>query len=95
MLGNFNQSQSSGKTSNSISKVFVKNIPFSWDERKLREKFRQAGHIEYAEIKMKDGKSRGCGLIRFSSPQQAQKAVELFNGSRFDSRTLDVKLDTY
>jgi heterogeneous nuclear ribonucleoprotein M len=52
-----------------------KKIPFSWDERKLKEKFRQAGHIEYVEIKIKDGKSRGCGLIRFSNSEQANKAV--------------------
>ena len=54
---------------------FKKKIPFSWDERKLKEKFRQAGHIEYVEIKIKDGKSRGCGLIRFSNSEQANKAV--------------------
>lgn len=64
-LSNLNGSRSSnGNSNNSISKIFVKNIPFSWDERKLKEKFRQAGHIEYVEIKQKDGKSRGCGLIR-------------------------------
>ena len=66
---------SSGSSSNQISKIFVKNIPFSWDERKLKEKFRQAGSIEFADIKIKDGKSRGCGLIRFATPEQAQKAV--------------------
>lgn len=91
-LSNLNGSRSSNGN-NSISKIFVKNIPFSWDERKLKEKFRQAGHIEYVEIKVKDGKSRGCGLIRFSNSDQANKAVELFNGSRFEGRTLEVKLD--
>jgi hypothetical protein len=50
-------------------------LPFSWDERRLKEKFRQAGSIEYAEVKQKDGKSRGCGMIRYSFPDQALKAV--------------------
>ena len=50
-------------------------IPFSWDERKLKEKFRQAGLIENVDIKMKDGKSRGFGLIRYATPEQANKAV--------------------
>lgn len=91
LLGNLNTNMP--KTNCTISKVFVKNIPFSWDERKLKEKFRQAGNIEFVEIKHRDGKSRGCGLIKFASPEQAQKAVELFNGSRFEGRTLEVKLD--
>jgi len=95
LLNNYNgnQSKASCSSNNTISKIFVKNIPFSWDDRRLKEKFRQAGQIEHAEIKSKDGKSRGCGLIRFSSPEQAVKAVELFNGSRFEGRTLEVKLD--
>ena len=50
-------------------------IPFSWDDRRLKEKFRQAGQIEEAEIRMREGKSRGCGTIRFAYQDQAIKAV--------------------
>jgi len=60
---------------NLISNPINFKIPFSWDERRLKEKFRQAGLIEQVDIKMRDGKSRGCGLIRFSNPDQAVKAV--------------------
>lgn len=84
---------SSSKSHN--SKVFVKNIPFSWDDRRLKEKFRQAGQIEEAEIRMFQGKSRGCGLIRFAYTDQAKKAVELFNNARFEGRTLEVKIDEF
>lgn len=90
---NDNQHKHSSHSRNTISKVFVKNIPFSWDERKLKEKFKQAGYVEHADIKMKEGKSRGCALIRYSTPDQAVKGVELFNGSRFDGRTLEVYID--
>lgn len=82
-----------GSSRNTTCKVFVKNIPYSWDERKLKEKFRRAGCIEYAEVKMKNGKSQGCGLIRFTNSDQAVKGVELFNGSRFEGRSLQVNLD--
>lgn len=58
--------------------LFLIKFPFSWDERKLKEKFRLAGAIEYVEIKHRDGKSRGCGIIKFSSPNEAQKAVGMF-----------------
>ncbi len=44
----------------------------------MKEKFRQAGTIEYVEIKHRDGKSRGCGLIKFNSPNEAQKAVGMY-----------------
>lgn len=90
---NGNHSSSNRSSTNNISKVFVKNIPFTWDSRKLKEKFRQAGNIEYAEIKTRNGQSRGCALVRYSTPDQAVKGVELFNGSRFEGRTLEVNLD--
>lgn len=91
---NYNQSRSSGSRSrNTIKQIFVKNIPFSWDKTKLKDKFRSAGRIEHVDIKMKDGKSRGCALIHFETPDHAVKAVELFSGSRFDGRTLEVNLD--
>lgn len=91
---NYSSNGSSSRSSkNTISKVFIKNIPFTWDSRKLREKFRQAGDIEYAEVKQRNGQSRGCALIRYSTPDQAVKGVELFNGSRFEGRTLEVNLD--
>lgn len=88
-----NNSNGLARNDAAISKVFIKNIPFTWDSRKLKDKFRQAGTIEFAEIKQKNGQSRGCALIRYSTAQQALKAVELFNGSRFEGRTLDVNLD--
>ena len=54
---------------------FKIKIPFSWDDRRLKEKFRQCGQIEEAEIRMRDGKSKGCGTIRFTNTAQAVKAV--------------------
>jgi heterogeneous nuclear ribonucleoprotein M len=66
---------------------FTYNIPFLYST-KSNESF-----FDFVEIKHRDGKSRGCGLIKFSTPDQAMKAVELFNGSRFEGRTLEVKLD--
>jgi hypothetical protein len=31
--------------------------------------------IEQVDIKQKDGKSRGIGTVRYSTPDQAEKAV--------------------
>jgi hypothetical protein len=45
-------------------------MPISWDDRKLREKFCSAGRIDSVEIKAK-----GNGLIRYSTNDQAKKAV--------------------
>ena len=60
---------------NTISRVFVKNIPFGWDERRLRDKFRSAGSIEFAEIKSRDGRPNGFAVVKFYSPSDAEKAV--------------------
>lgn len=34
----------------------------------------------FAEIKMENGKSKGCGAVRFDSPESAEKACRIMNG---------------
>ena len=54
----------------------------------MKEKFRQAGNIEFVEIWKKDGRSRGCGIIKFSSSSEAQKAVGKLNGKKINDLML-------
>ena len=41
-----------------------------------------AGDIRFAEIQMKDGRSNGCGSVRFHSPEGARRAVSILWGRR-------------
>ncbi|GAB5572484.1 myelin expression factor 2 isoform X1 [Prionailurus iriomotensis] len=56
------------------------------------EQWRQC-HVMFAEIKMENGKSKGCGTVRFDSPESAEKACRIMNGIKISGREIDVRLD--
>lgn len=44
----------------------------------LKETFKAAGEVQYAEIKKdNDNKSRGFGIVRFTHPDEARRAVSI------------------
>ncbi|XP_018106770.1 myelin expression factor 2 L homeolog isoform X1 [Xenopus laevis] len=73
--------------------IFVRNLPFDLTWQKLKEKFNQCGRVMFAEIKMENGKSKGCGTVRFDCPETAEKACRLMNGMKINGREIDVRLD--
>ncbi|XP_036910463.1 myelin expression factor 2 isoform X4 [Sturnira hondurensis] len=75
------------------NQIFVRNLPFDLTWQKLKEKFSQCGHVMFAEIKMENGKSKGCGTVRFDSPESAEKACRTMNGIKISGREIDVRLD--
>uniref|UniRef100_A0A286XTA4 Myelin expression factor 2 n=1 Tax=Cavia porcellus TaxID=10141 RepID=A0A286XTA4_CAVPO len=50
-------------------------------------------HVMFAEIKMENGKSKGCGTVRFDSSESAEKACRIMNGIKISGREIDVRLD--
>ncbi|MEE6514084.1 hypothetical protein FKM82_022073 [Ascaphus truei] len=73
--------------------IFARNLPFDLTWQKLKEKFNQCGRVMFAEIKMENGKSKGCGTVRFDCPETAEKACRLMNGIKINGREIDVRLD--
>lgn len=73
--------------------IFVRNLPFELTWQKLKEKFSQCGRVMFAEIKMENGKSKGCGTVRYDSPETAEKACRLMNGIKINGREIDVRID--
>ncbi len=51
------------------------------------------GIVQYADIKMENGKSKGCGVVRFDSPETAERACRTMNGYRLSGREIDVRID--
>jgi RNA recognition motif-containing protein len=39
--------------------------------------------------------SRGYGTVRYETPEEAEAAIEQFNGSELEGRTLSVRLDKW
>ncbi|XP_072889271.1 myelin expression factor 2 [Hemitrygon akajei] len=73
--------------------IFARNLPYDLTWQKLKEKFSQCGHVIFAEIKMENGKSKGCGIVRFDSPEVAEKACRMMNGTKINGREIDVRMD--
>lgn len=73
-------------------KLYVGGLPYSTNEEAVKEYFSQAGTVESATIitdKM-SGRSKGFGFVEMSTDEEAQKAIEMFNGKDFDGRSLTV-----
>ncbi|XP_038139314.1 myelin expression factor 2 [Cyprinodon tularosa] len=73
--------------------IFVRNLSYDLTWQKLKDKFSHCGHVMFAEIKMENGRSKGCGTVRFDSPESAEKACRMMNGTKINGREVDVRID--
>jgi RNA recognition motif-containing protein len=86
--------ESLGIDGNLIPKVFVSNLDFRVDDKKLKEIFRLAGRVLVAEVnKDKEGKSRGHATVEFEHPVEAVQAISMFNNQQLFERRMHVKMD--
>ena len=72
-------------------KLFVGNLPWSVDDRKLKELFSSYGDVEEAVV-IKDKfskRSKGFGFVTFSEDEAADKAVEEMNNKSVDGREIN------
>ena len=73
-------------------KLFVGGLSYATTEATLKETFSQAGTVESAAVitdKM-SGRSKGFGFVEMSSEEEAQKAIEMFNGKEIDGKNVTV-----
>jgi RNA recognition motif-containing protein len=82
------------KGENMEVKLYVGNLSFSTSDDDLRELFAQAGTVKSATvIKDRDtGQSRGFAFVEMDSQVEAEKAISMFNGYKFENRELKVNL---
>jgi cold-inducible RNA-binding protein len=74
------------------TKLFVGNLPFSATGTELEGLFGQVGRVTSANV-ISDkfsGQSRGFGFVEMDSAQEAQTAIEKFNGYQLQGRALTV-----
>ncbi|KAM7531663.1 hypothetical protein LguiB_035073 [Lonicera macranthoides] len=75
------------------SNVYVKNIDDDITDEELREHFSQCGTITSARLMRDDkGMSKGFGFVCFSTPEEANKAVNTFHGYMFHQKPLYVAI---
>ena len=73
-------------------KLYVGGLPYATTDTELKDAFSQAGAVSSAVIIMDrmTGRSKGFGFVEMTSDDDAQKAIDLWNGKDFGGRTLTV-----
>lgn len=76
--------------------IVVQGIPWAYTWRELKDMFAEVGGVERADVATgNDGRSRGFGTVRFSSPEAAQAAIAKFHETELEGRNLSVFLDRF
>jgi RNA recognition motif-containing protein len=76
------------------NKLFVGNLSFETTENDLQDAFAAHGTVTETNM-MTDrttGRPRGFGFITMSTPEEAQKAIAVLNGSQLGGRALTVNV---
>lgn len=73
-------------------KLYVGGLPYATTDAELKDAFTQSGSVASATIIMDKmtGRSKGFGFVEMTSDEDAQKAIDMWNGKDFGGRTLTV-----
>ena len=76
------------------TKLYVGNLSYETSESDLRSLFSQSGTVnEVVLIKNRDtGSSKGFGFVTMNSQDEANRAIQQFNGHSLGSRELKVNI---
>lgn len=73
-------------------KLYVGSLSYGTTQETLKDAFSQAGTVESAVVIMDkmSGRSKGFGFVEMSSDEEADKAIEMFNGKELEGRAIVV-----
>jgi len=76
-------------------RLFVGNLSFSTQWYELKDHFKQAGNVTYANIILdrRSKRSRGCGIVEMETLEQAQQAVKTLHETELAGRKIFVRED--
>jgi len=76
------------------SKLYVGNLPYSATEQILKDLFGKAGTVVSASVitDRETGRSKGFAFVEMSNQEEAEKAIQMFNGYSMDRRELRVSI---
>lgn len=80
------------KHTHMAKKLYIGGLSYNTTQDGLQEAFAQCGTVTSATIitdKM-SGRSKGFGFVEMSSDEEANSAIEMWNGKELDGRTLTV-----
>ena len=74
---------------NASARLYIGNIPWSTTVEDLRDLFADCVGVRGVDIPTgRQGRSRGYGIVEFTSQQEAQAAIGRMDGACVDERTM-------
>ncbi len=75
-----------------MKKLYIGNLNWDITTERLKEIFSEVGTVEDAIVIVDkfSGRSKGFGFVTFSTEEEAQAALEEFNGKEVEGRELRV-----
>jgi RNA recognition motif-containing protein len=78
----------------SSNRVYVGNLSWSTSWQDLKDHMRDAGEVQYAKVLQdRDGRSKGCGIVEFTTPEGAQDAISKLTDTELKGRKIFVRED--
>ena len=76
------------------TKLYVGGIPYTTTEQALKDSFSKAGSVSSASIIIDrmTGRSKGFGFVEMGNDDEAQAAINMWNGVDFEGRKLTVNV---
>jgi RNA-binding proteins (RRM domain) len=76
------------------TKLYVGGIPYTSTEQDLKDAFSKAGAVNSASIIIDrmTGRSKGFGFVEMGNDDEANAAINMWNGQDFDGRKLTVNV---
>ncbi len=73
-------------------KLYVGNLSYTVDSTQLQDLFGQVGAVQSSNVIMDrdTGRSKGFGFIEMAAENDAQTAIEKFNGTDLGGRAMNV-----
>jgi len=67
-------------TAGASTRVYVGNLAWQTSWQDLKDHMRSAGNVVRADVfQDESGRSKGCGIVEYSTPEEAQNAIKTLN----------------
>lgn len=77
-----------------VTSVYVGNLSFECSWQDLKDHMRAAGNVESANVlSSEDGRSKGCGIVIYQKPQEAQRAIRELQNTILHGRPIFIRED--
>ena len=76
-------------------RVYVWNLSYRTKWTALKDHFKEVGEVAYADVIMdrQRNRSKGCGIVEFTCPEDAKKAIDMMFDTVLDDRKIAVRED--